>query len=135
MGGFYAPAGGAPPHLTDESKSGHYVATFGGARALKTIGVRQLKNEATQIVRAVREQHALYVITVNGQPVATLRPYSERDIAGMQRSEAASEIAAIERLADSVGEAWLTVPLVDDAGMEPDGSAARRRRYRLPEDE
>jgi prevent-host-death family protein len=41
---------------------------------VKTIGVRQLKNEATQIVRSVKDQHALYVITVNGQPVATLRP-------------------------------------------------------------
>ncbi len=103
---------------------------------MKTIGVRQLKNEATQIVRAVREQHALYVITVNGQPVATLRPYSERDIAGMQRSQAVSEMAAIERLADSVGEAWMTVPTVEertdeDAPAEP----ARRRRVRLSGDD
>lgn len=74
---------------------------------VKTIGVRQLKNEATQIVRAVKDQHALYVITVNGQPVATLRPYSDRDIAGVQRTQAASELTAIERLADAVGEAWL----------------------------
>jgi len=83
---------------------------------MKTIGVRQLKNEATQIVRAVREQHALYVITVNGQPVATLRPYSDRDIAGMQRSQAVSEIAAIERLADSVGAAWMSMPEVEEGG-------------------
>ena len=76
---------------------------------MKTIGVRQLKNEATQIVRAVKEQHALYVITVNGQPVATLRPYSDRDIAGMQRGDSASELQAIERLADAVGESWTEV--------------------------
>lgn len=76
---------------------------------MKTIGVRQLKNEATQIVRAVKDQHALYVITVNGQPVATLRPYSDRDIAGMDRSDSASELQAIERLADAVGESWLEV--------------------------
>lgn len=104
---------------------------------MKTIGVRQLKNEATQIVRAVREQHALYVITVNGQPVATLRPYSERDIAGMQRTQAAAEIAAIERLADSVGDAWLTMPAVDERTTEPGPQtpAPRRRRFRLPEDD
>ena len=76
---------------------------------MKTIGVRQLKNEATQIVRAVKEQHALYVITVNGQPVATLRPYSDRDIAGMQRGDSAPELQAIERLADAVGESWTEV--------------------------
>lgn len=80
---------------------------------MKTIGVRQLKNEATQIVRAVKEQHALYVITVNGEPVATLRPYSDRDIAGMERGHAAAELSAIERLAASVGHAWLTIA---DAG-------------------
>lgn len=107
----------------------------GERERLKTIGVRQLKNEATQIVRAVREQHALFVITVNGQPVATLRPYSERDIAGMQRTQAAAEIAAIERLADSVGDAWMTLPPVED-GAEPEAvEAPRRRRYRLPGDE
>jgi prevent-host-death family protein len=97
---------------------------------VKTIGVRQLKNEATQIVRAVREQHALYVITVNGQPVATLRPYSDRDIAGMQRSQAASEIAAIERLAGAVGEAWMSVPDVDNGA-----SASRRGRTRPGEED
>ncbi len=73
---------------------------------MRTIGVRQLKNEATQIVRAVREQNAQFVITVNGQPVATLRPYSDRDIAGLHRTQAAAEIAAIDRLAAEVGKLW-----------------------------
>ena len=107
----------------------------GERERLKTIGVRQLKNEATQIVRAVREQHALYVITVNGQPVATLRPYSERDIAGMQRSQAAAEIAAIERLADSVGDAWMTLPAVEETPESEPAVAPRRRRFQLPGDE
>lgn len=91
---------------------------------MKTIGVRQLKNEATQIVRSVKDQHALYVITVNGQPVATLRPYSDRDIAGMQRSQAAAELSAIERLAALVGGAWLDVT----AQAERDEDAAPRPR-------
>jgi prevent-host-death family protein len=73
---------------------------------VKTIGVRQLKNEATQIVRAVKDQHAEFVITVNGQPVATLRPYSDRDIAGLHRTQAAAEFAAIDRLAAEVGARW-----------------------------
>ena len=90
---------------------------------MKTIGVRQLKNEATQIVRTVKEQNALYVITVNGQPVATLRPYSDRDIAGMQRTQAASELQAIERLAEAVGEAWADAPALD-----ADGDTGGRRR-------
>lgn len=73
---------------------------------MRTIGVRQLKNEATQIVRAVRDQHAQYVITVNGVPVATLRPYSDRDIAGLHRTQAAAELSAIDRLAAEVGARW-----------------------------
>ena len=74
---------------------------------MRTIGVRQLKNEATQIVRAVKDQNAQFVITVNGQPVATLRPYSERDIAGLHRTQAAAELAAIDRIARDVGAAWV----------------------------
>lgn len=84
--------------------------------AVRMIGVRQLKNEATQVVRDVRERHAVYVITVNGQPVATLRPYSERDVAGVERGQAHAEIASIERLAEAVGAAWLTLPALPDRG-------------------
>ncbi|MGB4864024.1 MAG: type II toxin-antitoxin system Phd/YefM family antitoxin [Tepidiformaceae bacterium] len=86
---------------------------------MKSIGVRQLKNEATQIVRAVREQHALYVITVNGEPVATLRPYSERDIAGVERGHATVELQAIERLAESVGASWLKVGAAAEPNLQP----------------
>ena len=38
------------------------------------IGVRQLKNEASEIIRAVREQKTEYIITLRGEPVAVLRP-------------------------------------------------------------
>jgi prevent-host-death family protein len=74
---------------------------------MRTIGVRQLKNEATQIVRAVRDEHAQFVVTVNGTPVATIRPYSDRDIAGLHRTQAAAELAAIDRLAGEVGRLWM----------------------------
>ena len=87
-------------------EGGHHVATSLRGSAVRTIGVRQLKNEATQIIRAVREQNAQFVVTVNGQPVATLRPYSDRDVAGLHRSQAAAEIAAIDRLALDVGNLW-----------------------------
>jgi prevent-host-death family protein len=74
---------------------------------MRTIGVRQLKNEATQIVRAVRDEHAQFVVTVAGTPVATIRPYSDRDIAGLHRTQAAAELAAIDRLAGEVGRLWM----------------------------
>jgi prevent-host-death family protein len=75
---------------------------------MRTIGVRQLKNEATQVVRAVREEHAQFVVTVNGTPVATIRPYSDRDVAGLHRTQAAAELAAVDRLAEEVGRLWVS---------------------------
>lgn len=77
---------------------------------MHTIGVRRLKNEATQVIRAVRDEHAQYVITVNGVPVATLRPYSDRDVAGLHRTQAAAELAAIDRIAAEVGARWTGQP-------------------------
>lgn len=44
---------------------------------MQQIGVRELKNQATEIVREVREQQAEYVITYRGKPVALILPFTE----------------------------------------------------------
>jgi len=41
------------------------------------VGVRELKNRATQIIRHVRESRAEYVVTYRGRPVAVLLPLDE----------------------------------------------------------
>ena len=41
------------------------------------VGVRELKNQTTEILRDVRENRAEYVITYRGRPVAVLLPVSE----------------------------------------------------------
>src|SRR4051794_26783039 len=41
------------------------------------IGVRELKNQATEILRAVREHGAEYIVTYRGAPVAYLLPVKE----------------------------------------------------------
>jgi prevent-host-death family protein len=41
------------------------------------IGVRELKNRATEIIRHVRESRAEYVVTYRGRPVAVLLPLEE----------------------------------------------------------
>jgi len=41
------------------------------------IGVRELKDQATGILRQVREHQARYVITYHGEPVAALIPLDE----------------------------------------------------------
>jgi len=41
------------------------------------VGVRELKNRATEIIRHVRESRAEYVVTYRGRPVAVLLPLDE----------------------------------------------------------
>ncbi|MBK8934267.1 MAG: type II toxin-antitoxin system prevent-host-death family antitoxin [Chloroflexi bacterium] len=53
------------------------------------IGVRELKNQTSQIVRAVREDMAEYVITLHGKPVAMLRPITEADEEALRQLETA----------------------------------------------
>jgi prevent-host-death family protein len=49
------------------------------------IGVRELKNQATEILRQVRENQAQYVVTYYGRPVAVLLPVEEAWLAGEAR--------------------------------------------------
>ena len=74
---------------------------------MKRIGVRQLKNEATRIVREVREERAEYIVTVNGEPVATIRPFEGEEEAGEHwEDQALRELDELEELAERVGKAW-----------------------------
>lgn len=41
---------------------------------MPNVGVKDLKNQATEILRAVREEQAEYVVTYHGRPVAMLLP-------------------------------------------------------------
>ena len=73
------------------------------------IGVRELKNQATAILRDVRENRAEYVVTYRGRPVAVLLPVDEcwleaemqRAIATvMPREEAWAELDALRGAID-----------------------------------
>jgi prevent-host-death family protein len=70
------------------------------------IGVRELKNRASEIVREVRETQASYVVTVRGEPVAELRPLGALTIAE-RREEAVDQVMAeVEDLARRISRAW-----------------------------
>lgn len=71
-----------------------------------TIGVRQLKNEATRIVRSVREHGEEYIITVNGEPVAELRPLARDESGEAERTK--RWLADIDELAREVSAATTT---------------------------
>ncbi len=52
---------------------------------MQVIGVRELKDQATGILREVRERRAEYVITYYGQPVAALIPLDEAQVDAMHQ--------------------------------------------------
>ncbi len=72
----------------------------------KTIGVRELKNKATRVLRAVREEMAEYVVTHRGEPVAVLRPLTEDEIQRLRQGETDEATAQMKVLADEVAAAW-----------------------------
>lgn len=69
------------------------------------IGVRELKNRLTAIIREVKESGVEYTVTVHGQPVAMIRPLSTgpdmpHELA-VQRELAALELLAAQLSGDS----------------------------------
>jgi len=70
------------------------------------IGVRDLKNRASEIVREVHENDAEYIVTLRGEPVAVLRPLPERSEQERRQEEADEAMARMEALADEIARAW-----------------------------
>jgi prevent-host-death family protein len=71
-----------------------------------TIGVRELKNQASRIIRAVREEMSEYVVTLRGEPVAVLRPLTKEEVQRLRRVEADTALAEMKALAQEVASAW-----------------------------
>jgi prevent-host-death family protein len=73
---------------------------------MSLIGVRELREQATEVIRRVREENAEYVITYQGRPVALLLPINEEAVseAILQASKQATSDPweAYERLAESL---------------------------------
>ncbi|CAN5763752.1 hypothetical protein BH10CHL1_BH10CHL1_39980 [soil metagenome] len=57
---------------------------------MREIGVRELKNQATEILREVREQQAEYIVTYHGKPVARILPFDAPINSGRDDSVASS---------------------------------------------
>jgi prevent-host-death family protein len=68
---------------------------------MREIGIRELKTKASELVRHVAEDHAIYTITRRGRPVGVLAP---ADFAAAKGAEAGREawanlLAIAERMA------------------------------------
>jgi prevent-host-death family protein len=63
------------------------------------VGIRELKNHTSEIVREVREERAEYVITYRGIPVARIVPIVavEEDVLALQE---------LDRLSQEISSQW-----------------------------
>lgn len=83
------------------------------------IGIRELKSHASEIVRAVREERAEYVITHRGKPVAMIVPFVEAE--QDQRTSPTQFWDEMDLLADELAETW-------DAELSPVDYFYQQRR-------
>ena len=63
------------------------------------VGVRELKNRTSEIIRAVREERVEYTITYRGQPAARLVPIDSEDGDEQTWQE-------LERLSQEISTRW-----------------------------
>lgn len=82
------------------------------------VGIRELKNETSEIIRAVREEQAEYIVTFHGQPVAVILPL---DVAA--HTEAQRHLIDTSRRDDDFWAKWDALAAEIDATWQSDKSA------------
>ena len=70
------------------------------------VGVRELKNQTTKVIRNVRENQAEYVITYHGRPVAVLLPVDEEWLEGETKRVVDDVRADLESLKQEISSSW-----------------------------
>lgn len=70
---------------------------------MRSVGIRELKEQASQILRQVREERAPIDVTMRGQVIARIVPVEQTPLGG---AEAASVWAEIDALAAEIGARW-----------------------------
>lgn len=70
------------------------------------IGIRDLKNRASELVREVHEREAEYIVTLRGQPVAVLKPLSDKNEQELKRAERQEALSKLDELAEQIASAW-----------------------------
>ena len=66
------------------------------------IGIRELKTRASEVVRAVKETRARYIITQNGKPAALIIPLD----AEIKEEEGDEVWARLEKIREELGKGW-----------------------------
>ena len=88
---------------------------------MATIGVRELRQQTSELLRRVKEEQAEYVITYQGRPVAVLLPLDADAI----------EAAILQVGKRGAGEGWDAMPRWSSASGRPGLSRPRLKRSRM----
>jgi prevent-host-death family protein len=74
------------------------------------IGVRELREQTSEVIRRVREERAEYVVTYQGRPVAVILPVdterAEEEIVQASKDAVLGNWERYERLAEEIRRAW-----------------------------
>jgi prevent-host-death family protein len=70
------------------------------------IGIRELKNQTSRVLRAVHEEMAEYIVTLHGKPIAVLRPLNEDEIERLHQEGVEEKLAEMHILSEQVAVAW-----------------------------
>jgi prevent-host-death family protein len=83
--------------------------------AMRVIGIRELKEQTSQILRRVREEGVEYQVTYHGKVIARLIPVSTSQPDATEVDEIWTDL---DRLAAEIGEHWPEGVSAEDAVKE-----------------
>lgn len=79
---------------------------------MSLIGVRELREQTSEVIRRVREDRAEYVVTYQGRPVAIILPLdagrAEKEMVQASRKAVLDNWERYERLAEELRRDWPT---------------------------
>jgi len=77
---------------------------------MSLIGVRELREQTSEVIRRVRQDRAEYVVTYQGRPVAIILPLdagrAEREMVQASKKAVLGSWERYERLAEELRRAW-----------------------------
>jgi prevent-host-death family protein len=77
---------------------------------MSLIGVRELREQTSEVIRRVRQDRAEYVVTYQGRPVAVILPLdagrAEREIVQASKKAVLGSWERYERLAEELRRDW-----------------------------
>lgn len=77
---------------------------------MSLIGVRELREQTSEVIRRVREERAEYVVTYQGRPVAVILPVdteqAEAEIVKASKGAVVGDWERYEQLAEEIRGVW-----------------------------